>query len=61
MPFSNSTGCKASKSFIECKWEDLNVGNVVRVRADQVVPADILLLASSSCESTCYLDTAAID
>ncbi|CAF0956033.1 unnamed protein product [Rotaria magnacalcarata] len=52
---------KASKSFIECKWEDLNVGNVVRVRADQVVPADILLLASSSCESTCYLDTAAID
>ncbi|CAM4756544.1 unnamed protein product [Rotaria magnacalcarata] len=52
---------KTSKSFIECKWEDLNVGNVVRVRADQVVPADILLLASSSCESTCYLDTAAID
>ncbi|CAF3436256.1 unnamed protein product, partial [Rotaria socialis] len=52
---------KASKSFIECKWEDLNVGHVVRVRTDQVVPADILLLASSSCESTCYLDTAAID
>ncbi|CAF3414041.1 unnamed protein product [Rotaria socialis] len=30
---------KASKSFIECKWEDLNVGHVVRVRTDQVVPA----------------------
>lgn len=31
------------------------------MRADQRVPADILLLSSTSCESTCYLDTAAID
>ncbi|CAF3966959.1 unnamed protein product, partial [Adineta steineri] len=52
---------KTSKTFIDCKWQDLSVGNVIRVRTDQTVPADILLLSSASKESTCYLDTAAID
>ena len=37
------------------------MGSIVRIRTDQTVPADILLLASSSSESTCFLDTAAID
>jgi magnesium-transporting ATPase (P-type) len=37
------------------------VGNIIRVRTDQTVPADILLLSSASAENTCYLDTAAID
>ncbi|CAF0952024.1 unnamed protein product [Didymodactylos carnosus] len=38
-----------------------SVGNVVRVGVDQIVPAGILLLSSTSLESTCYLETAAID
>jgi magnesium-transporting ATPase (P-type) len=53
--------CRTSRTFIECKWQDLSVGSIVRVRVDQIVPADILLLSSTSCESTCFLDTAAID
>ncbi|CAF5025649.1 unnamed protein product, partial [Rotaria sp. Silwood1] len=52
---------KTSKKFVQCRWEDLSVGSIVRVRTNQIVPADILLLSSTSCESTCYLDTAAID
>ena len=52
---------RSSKEFIRCEWQDLSVGDIIRVRADQTVPADILLLSSTSCESTCYLDTAAID
>ena len=52
---------RTSKQFVECKWEDLSVGQVVRVFAEQTVPADILLLSTTSPEKTCFLDTAAID
>ncbi|CAF1363208.1 unnamed protein product, partial [Rotaria sordida] len=52
---------KTSRTFVQCKWQDLSVGSIVRIHADQTVPADILLLSSTSYESTCYLDTAAID
>ncbi len=52
---------ETSNSFIQCKWKDLSVGNIVRIRTNQTVPADILLLSSTSNESTCYLDTTAID
>lgn len=60
-PFHLSRQCRTSKRFVECKWEDLSVGQVVRVFAEQTVPADILLLSSTSPEKTCFLDTAAID
>jgi magnesium-transporting ATPase (P-type) len=53
--------CRKSKAFVPCKWEDLSVGNIVRVKTDETVPADILIVSSSSSENTCYLDTAAID
>ncbi|CAF4738883.1 unnamed protein product [Rotaria sp. Silwood1] len=52
---------KTSRTFIQCKWQDLSVGSIVRVHVGQTVPADILLISSTSCEGTCYLDTAAID
>ena len=53
--------CRATKTFVTRQWQDLSVGSVVRVRADETVPADILLLSSSSIDKICYLDTAAID
>ena len=53
--------CRITRTFVPCKWQDLSVGSIVRVHADETVPADILLLSSTSCESTCFLDTAAID
>lgn len=52
---------RTSRTFIQCEWQSLSVGNIVRIHADQTVPADILLISSASFESTCYLDTAAID
>jgi phospholipid-translocating ATPase len=52
---------RISRTFVQCKWQDLAVGRIVRVHVDQTVPADILLLSSTSPEKTCYLDTAAID
>ncbi|XP_055103219.2 phospholipid-transporting ATPase IK isoform X3 [Symphalangus syndactylus] len=43
------------------KWQDLCVGDVVCLRKDNIVPADVLLLASTEPSSLCYVETVDID
>lgn len=52
---------RSKKDYERKKWEQVRVGDIVRVCDGQEFPADLILVASSAEEGTCFVETSNID
>lgn len=49
------------KPWVETKWQDIRVGDIVRLKRDDAAPADLVLLHARGTEETAYIETMALD
>ena len=47
--------------FVDKRWKDAEVGDIIQLASDDIVPADILLLRSSGEDGICFVSTASLD
>ncbi|UJR17025.1 hypothetical protein I4U23_003923 [Adineta vaga] len=49
------------QQLISKKWQDIKVGDIVHVENNHFIPADIVLLSTSTANGICFLETAELD
>ena len=43
------------------KWRNIHVGEIVKLKADEFIPADLLILSTSDEKGICYIETKNLD
>uniref|UniRef100_A0A674CBH0 Phospholipid-transporting ATPase n=1 Tax=Salmo trutta TaxID=8032 RepID=A0A674CBH0_SALTR len=49
------------QTYVDQRWQDVRVGDFVRLSCNEIIPADMLLLYSSDLHGVCYIETANLD
>lgn len=47
--------------FESCKWKDINVGQIIKVNKNEIIPCDILVIKTSAENGFSYLETTNLD
>ena len=50
-----------SPDFKETKWYEIEVGNILKIKKDELIPSDLLVIKSSHENGFCYLQTSNLD
>ena len=50
-----------NKKFRNIKWSDIKIGNLIKVKKDEMIPADLFVICSSNKDISFYLQTSNID
>ena len=58
---SQQTRINRNGAWVDGKWEDVTVGDLVMVASDSPSPADIVMIASSTAGNTAYIQTTNLD
>lgn len=51
----------SKSTFSQKNWQDIRVGEVIRVNCDEQIPCDLVILHSSDSKGVCYTETKGLD